>query len=186
LYHLPKIRYAAARKIKPRIHPVNYRLELIVSLAQPSPKQSSRSISLPPGTKELKELEYGMGSGRAMRLDLYLPEKGDKPLPLIIWIHGGAWMAGSKDAPSPALRFTTKGYAVAQVGYRLSQGYRPRLAGAGLHRLQHRQPGVRPDTHRGICEHGALPEGEVGRFLGIGGFASGTGVLQSLHASSPA
>lgn len=56
-----------------------------------------------------------------MLLDLYLPEKGDKPLPLIIWIHGGAWMAGSKDGPSPALRFTANGYAVAQVGYRLSQ-----------------------------------------------------------------
>jgi acetyl esterase/lipase len=71
--------------------------------------------------KALKDLEYGKASGRAMRLDLYLPEKGDKPLPLIIWIHGGAWMGGSKDGPSPALRFTAKGWAVAQVGYRLSQ-----------------------------------------------------------------
>ena len=56
-----------------------------------------------------------------MLLDLYLPEKGDKPLPLIVWIHGGAWMAGSKNDSSPALRFTRDGYAVAQVGYRLSQ-----------------------------------------------------------------
>jgi acetyl esterase/lipase len=30
-------------------------------------------------------------------------------------------MAGSKDGPSPALRFTANGYAVAQVGYSLSQ-----------------------------------------------------------------
>jgi acetyl esterase/lipase len=66
-------------------------------------------------------LEYGKVNGRALRLDLYLPEKADKPLPLIIWIHGGAWLAGSKDGPSPALRFTANGYAVAQVGYRLSQ-----------------------------------------------------------------
>jgi acetyl esterase/lipase len=77
--------------------------------------------SLPPGTQKLKDLEYGQASGRAMHLDLYLPQKADKPLPLIIWIHGGAWMAGSKDAPSPALRFVKDGYAVAQVGYRLSQ-----------------------------------------------------------------
>jgi acetyl esterase/lipase len=56
-----------------------------------------------------------------MLLDLFLPEKGQKPLPLLIWIHGGAWMSGSKDDPSPALRFTADGYAVAQVGYRLSQ-----------------------------------------------------------------
>jgi acetyl esterase/lipase len=69
----------------------------------------------------LKDLEYGKASGRAMLLNLYLPEKGDKPLPLIIWIHGGAWKTGSKDNPSPALRFTAEGYAVAHVGYRLSQ-----------------------------------------------------------------
>jgi acetyl esterase/lipase len=30
-------------------------------------------------------------------------------------------MTGSKDGPSPALRFTRDGYAVAHVGYRLSQ-----------------------------------------------------------------
>jgi acetyl esterase/lipase len=90
-------------------------------LAQPSSKQPQCRFPLPPGVKALKDLEYGRGSGRAMLLDPYLPEKGDKPLPLIIWIHGGAWMAGSKDGPSPALRFTANGYAVARVGYRLSQ-----------------------------------------------------------------
>jgi acetyl esterase/lipase len=96
-------------------------LGLTLGHAQPNNQQPQRRVSLPPGVKALKDLEYGTASGRAMRLDLYLPEKADKPLPLIIWIHGGAWMAGSKDGPSPALRFTTKGYAVAHVGYRLSQ-----------------------------------------------------------------
>jgi len=96
-------------------------LSLTLSLAQPSTKQPQRRVPLPPGVRALKNLEYGQASGRAMLLDLYLPEKSDKPLPLIIWIHGGAWMAGSKDGPSPALRFTANGYAVAHVGYRLSQ-----------------------------------------------------------------
>ena len=96
-------------------------LGLTLSHAQPTTKQPQRSVSLAPGIKALKDLEYGKASGRAMRLDLYLPESGDKPLPLIIWIHGGAWLAGSKDDPSPALRFTANGYAVAHVGYRLSQ-----------------------------------------------------------------
>ncbi len=90
-------------------------------LAQPSTKQPQRRITLPPGVKALKDLEYGKASGRAMLLDLYLPEKGDKPVPLIIWIHGGAWMGGSKDGSGPALRFTANGYAVAHIGYRLSQ-----------------------------------------------------------------
>ncbi len=96
-------------------------LGLALGVAQPATKQAQRGISLPPGVKALKDLEYGKASGRAMRLDLYLPEQAGKPLPLIVWIHGGAWMAGSKDGPSPALRFTADGYAVAHVGYRLSQ-----------------------------------------------------------------
>ena len=96
-------------------------LSLPLGLAQPNTKQPQRQFPLPPGVKALKNLEYGKAGGRAMLLDLYLPEKGDKPMPLIIWVHGGAWLAGSKDGPSPALRFTASGYAVAQVGYRLSQ-----------------------------------------------------------------
>jgi len=96
-------------------------LGLSTSLAQPEAKQPGRNFALPPGVKTLKNLEYGRVGDRAMLLDLYLPEKTEKPRPLIIWIHGGAWMAGSKDNPSPALRFIADGYAVAQVGYRFSQ-----------------------------------------------------------------
>jgi acetyl esterase/lipase len=96
-------------------------LSLTLSLAQPTTTRPQVRSSLRPGVAALKDLEYGKGSGRTMLLDLYLPEKGDKPLPLIIWIHGGAWKTGSKDNPSPALRFTAEGYAVAHVGYRLSQ-----------------------------------------------------------------
>ena len=96
-------------------------LSLTLSLAQPTTTRPQVRSSLRPGVAALKDLEYGKGSGRTMLLDLYLPENGDKPLPLIIWIHGGAWKTGSKDNPSQALRFTAEGYAVAHVGYRLSQ-----------------------------------------------------------------
>jgi acetyl esterase/lipase len=91
------------------------------SLGQPTTNQAPHRFPPPPGVKVLKDLQYGHGSGRPMLLDLYLPESTDKPRPLIIWIHGGAWMAGSKEDPSPALRFTTEDFAVAQVNYRLSQ-----------------------------------------------------------------
>jgi acetyl esterase/lipase len=54
-------------------------------------------------------------------LDLYLPKNPDqKPLPLIVWVHGGAWRAGSKNNPR-AKGFTNQGYAVASINYRLSQ-----------------------------------------------------------------
>ena len=54
------------------------------------------------------------------RLNVFFPEKSAKPLPLIVWIHGGAWSAGSKDH-CPAMRLLEDGYAVASVTYRFSQ-----------------------------------------------------------------
>jgi acetyl esterase/lipase len=76
---------------------------------------------VPDGTKVLRDLEYVKGGHERQRLDLYLPEKADRPLPLIVWIHGGAWLAGNKDGGGPPLPYAGKGYAVASINYRLSQ-----------------------------------------------------------------
>jgi len=57
----------------------------------------------------------------AQKLDLYLP-KGKGPFPLVINIHGGGFMMGSKDmldAPI-AEALLAKGIAVASIDYRLS------------------------------------------------------------------
>ncbi len=59
------------------------------------------------------------------RLDLLLPKNraGDKPLPVVIAIHGGAWLGGDKRQVLPRLfPYVTSGqYAGVSVGYRLSQ-----------------------------------------------------------------
>jgi len=75
---------------------------------------------LPEGVKILRDLPYVEGGHERNRLDLYLPERATGPLPLIVWIHGGAWLGGSKEG-CPAVPFTAKGYAVASINYRLSQ-----------------------------------------------------------------
>lgn len=72
---------------------------------------------LPAGTKAEKNLEYVKGGHERNKLDLYLPEKADAPLPVLVWIHGGAWKAGSKDR-CPLVSMTAKGYAVASINYR--------------------------------------------------------------------
>jgi acetyl esterase/lipase len=66
-------------------------------------------------------LVYRQVNGRSLRLDLYLPEKEEGALPLVVWVHGGAWMAGSKENPRSALVLLSHGFAVASVSYRLSQ-----------------------------------------------------------------
>jgi len=83
------------------------------------PRLEERPIS---DVRVLWDLEYIPGGHERNKLDLYLPKKDhttDK-LPLIIWVHGGAWRAGSKKN-CPATRFLRKGYAVASINYRLSQ-----------------------------------------------------------------
>jgi len=79
-----------------------------------------RSPQLPPGTRVLRDLEYVPGGHERQKLDLYLPAGATEPLPVIVWIHGGAWRAGSKQN-CPARRFCARGYAVASINYRLSQ-----------------------------------------------------------------
>jgi acetyl esterase/lipase len=74
----------------------------------------------PEGVKVLRDLEYVPEGHERQKLDLYLPEKGDAPLPLVVWVHGGGWRGGSR-GNCPAVFLTARGYAVASVGYRLSQ-----------------------------------------------------------------
>lgn len=82
--------------------------------------QTAKAPALPKGTRVFRDLEYVAGGHERNKLDLYLPEKANAPLPLIVWIHGGAWRKGSKNG-CPALPFLEKGYAVASINYRFSQ-----------------------------------------------------------------
>ena len=76
---------------------------------------------LPKGVRAEKDIQYVPGGDEAQRLDLYLPEQpSDKPMPLIVTIHGGGWRGGSK-AGCPMLGMVPMGYAVASVEYRFSQ-----------------------------------------------------------------
>ena len=76
---------------------------------------------LPAGIKADRNIAYVENGHRNQVLDIYLPEQpSEKPLPLMIWIHGGAWMAGSQANP-PMLYLVSKGFAVASVQYRFSK-----------------------------------------------------------------
>ena len=68
----------------------------------------------------IRDVVYAHVGDRELLLDLYLPQASLGPLPVIVWVHGGAWRAGSKDNP-PAARMAHRGYAVASISYRLSQ-----------------------------------------------------------------
>jgi acetyl esterase/lipase len=76
-------------------------------------------IHVPPHVTALRNLPYVTDGHPRQVLDLYLPG-GNLPLPLVIWVHGGAFRVGDKadKLPTPSL---SRGYAVASLNYRLSQ-----------------------------------------------------------------
>ena len=71
---------------------------------------------------------YSLREGlRPLRLDLYLPPVTRAPAPVVVWIHGGAFMFGDRTALPPLLereriftRLPLAGLAVAAIEYRLS------------------------------------------------------------------
>ena len=73
------------------------------------------------GIRIVHDLPYVTGSNdQRQKLDLYLPRvKPDEKLPLVVWIHGGAWKMGSKE-DGPALALADHGFAVASINYRYS------------------------------------------------------------------
>ena len=74
-----------------------------------------------PGAGSTVNLAYG--SDPAQRLDVYEPGPGVHPV--VIWIHGGGWIGGSKaDVPTAVLNQLARGYAVISIEYRLAPAHR--------------------------------------------------------------
>ncbi len=90
-------------------------------LLLPLSGRAQQGPRVPEGTTVHRDLAYVKGGHERQKLDLYLPEKAEGPLPVIVWIHGGGWQGGNKDNGGPALPFVKRGYAVASINYRLSQ-----------------------------------------------------------------
>jgi acetyl esterase/lipase len=91
----------------------------LTSGQQNSVRRAPKPVALM-GVQMVRDLEYVPGGHERNRLDLYLPEKAARPLPVILYVHGGGWQGGDK-SNGPALRFASKGYAVASMNYRFSQ-----------------------------------------------------------------
>ena len=76
----------------------------------------------------------------AQALDIYWPAEGNGPFPVILSIHGGAFMGGDKRdvQVTPMLAGLERGYAVVAINYRHERGSHVSGAGArcqGCHSL---------------------------------------------------
>lgn len=93
------------------------------------------SPTVPEGVSRIADLAYGQDPRQ--RMDVYLPEKtataaGAAKVPVIVMVHGGAWMVGNKVMPKVvdnkvAHWVRQKGWIFISVGYRLSPQVDPLL-----------------------------------------------------------
>ncbi len=75
------------------------------------------------GVERLRGLSYG--PHRAHSLDVWRPVDRPGPLPVVIYIHGGAFRSLSKDTHwLMGLAFARKGYVVFNVNYRLAPRFK--------------------------------------------------------------
>lgn len=68
------------------------------------------------------DLTYLTVANHELKLDLNLPRTTAKPAPLVVLIHGGCWMDGTrKEMGFYGVELAQRGYATASVDYRLSE-----------------------------------------------------------------
>ena len=71
--------------------------------------------------RKFLDIPYAPGGERRL-LDIYLPNEGEGPFPVIIDIFGGGWYFGQKSSHKlePALALLRRGFAVVSINYSLS------------------------------------------------------------------
>jgi len=83
-------------------------------------------IVLPPDARSEQDLAYG--SDPAQRLDAYIPRDA-KGAPIIVMVHGGAWMIGDKGyanvVANKIARWLPRGYIIVSPNYRMSRAPNP-------------------------------------------------------------
>lgn len=71
--------------------------------------------------QETKDIVYAKPSGTELKLDLVIPPNAKKPMPVMVLIHGGGWMAGKKEDMAAAVPgMAGLGFACLSVQYRLA------------------------------------------------------------------
>src|SRR3954463_14092261 len=74
-----------------------------------------------PETVVVRDLEYARKATGPLLLDLHLPARPVAVAPVVVWLHGGGWRKGDRSfAPDLDRYFAARGYAMANVEYRLS------------------------------------------------------------------
>jgi len=80
-------------------------------------------VVLPPGARS--ELDLAYGDDAAQKLDVYIPAGSGERRPVLLMVHGGAWMIGDKAngavAAGKVARWLPRGWIVVSTNYRMDR-----------------------------------------------------------------
>lgn len=76
----------------------------------------------PGGYRIFPNITYLTANNVDLKVDVYRPRYAEGPLPTVIYIHGGGWVGGSKEASAfQLLPYLEQGWAAVNVQYRLAR-----------------------------------------------------------------
>src|SRR3978361_1576797 len=100
---------------------------IVLCFIQPLKAQTASPVQdiFPQGTITYSNVSYAHDTLTRHLMDVYLPPNTKGNLPLIVFIHGGAWMLNSKYSDMGYMKNTVRsfidsGYALASIDYRYS------------------------------------------------------------------
>lgn len=73
---------------------------------------------VPPGVDVIRDVQYG--SHERQSYDVYLPKNASRPMPVVVFLHPGAWSRRDKRAVRTMFALE-HGFAIVSIGYRLAQ-----------------------------------------------------------------
>ncbi|ADG73650.1 Alpha/beta hydrolase fold-3 domain protein [Cellulomonas flavigena DSM 20109] len=112
----------AARPVAARTAATLVALAALAACAGPPDPVVGVAAHVRPASIE-RDVTYATPDGTPLTLDAYLPRHGDEPVPAVVLVHGGAFVAGSKDTAGVvgmARRLQDHGVATFAVSYRLA------------------------------------------------------------------
>lgn len=131
----------------------------------------------------MQPIQYRASDGMTINGYLTLPATEKRPLPLIVWVHGGPWSRSywqASDFQSLSQWFANRGYAVLEVNYRGSIGYGRRHLEAAVGELGGRlQRDIIDGVDRAIRSGVADPSHIAIGGASFGGYSTLMGLIQN-------
>ena len=93
------------------------------ALAWPQLSEAARSSVLISNHYDVTpNVTYGIANNYELKLDVYQPKNAKSPVPVVVFIHGGGWVAGDKNSSVlDLLPYLEMGWAAVNVEYRLGK-----------------------------------------------------------------